>query len=63
MRATLLTDIGGSDVEPSPRGHNFKKRVAEVATVESNYFVFYVTVKIIIMPTHLPLHVCSLYLA
>ena len=31
--------------------HNFKNTVAEVATVEF-YFVFYVIIKIIIMPTH-----------
>ena len=58
MQGALLTDTVGSDVEPSPwapkcRGQNFKKAVAEVA--RWNYFVFYVIVKIIIMPAQLSL--------
>ena len=52
---TLQGDTGGPlDVEPppwDPQGgcHNFKKVVAEFATVEFS---------MIIMPTHLPLDVC-----
>ena len=37
-------------------GQHFRKAVAEVTTVE--IFVFYVIIKIIIMPTHLPLDAC-----
>ena len=54
-QSVLLTDISGSGVKP-PAGDGggvtiSKRAVAEVATV--NYFVLYVILKIIIMPTAL----------